>query len=269
MMSEGFLSRSSMHRLGNRALYTRDLLRELIARDLKVRYKRSYLGIIWSFMTPLCQIAIFSFLFTRVIPLEIPHYTAFVFVGILAWNFFSGGLSSSADAVVSNPELARRPGFPVAVLPVLAVANGFVHFLLTIPVLLLVVILGGGRPGLTLTALPLVVFLQFYLIVGFAYLIAACNVRFRDTQHLVGVLLLGSFYLTPIFYGIENVPEHYRFLYDFNPMAKILTAYRDILIYNRLPETEGLLMVFVVGCLFLAIGYTVFERARSRFVEEL
>lgn len=268
-MLEGFLSRPRLHQLGRRALYTRDLLRELIVRDLKVRYKRSYLGIVWSFATPLLQIIVLSFVFSRVIPLEIPHYTAFLFVGILAWTCFTSGVSAAANAVVSNPEFVRRPGFPVPILPVLSVSSAFVNFMLAFPVLLLVIIVDGGTPGFALAALPLVLFLQFYLMLGFAYLISAGNVRFRDTQHLVNVLLLGAFYLTPIFYHRQIIPEMYSFIYDLNPMARLLTAYRDILIYNRVPETEGLLMVFVVSSLFMAIGYTVFDRARTRFVEEL
>jgi len=268
-MMESPLSRPRLHQFGRRALYTRDLLRELIVRDLKIRYKRSYFGILWSFVTPLFQILILAFLFTRVIPLDIPHYTAFLFIGILAWTCFSGGLGASADAVVSNPELVRRPGFPVAVLPVLPVASVFINFMMALPILVVVVLVDGGAIGIALAALPLVLLLQFFLMLGCAYLISACNVRFRDTQHIVAVILRAGFFLTPIFYGVRNIPESFRLLYELNPMARLLTAYRDILIYNRLPDTGALLMVFWVACALLILGFAVFQRARVRFVEEI
>jgi dethiobiotin synthase len=111
------------HRIRQQATYVRDLLRELVLRDLKIRYKRSYLGILWSLVTPLTQVLIFSFLFIRVLPLDIPNYTAFLFVGVLAWSWFATALNSSTGSVANNAGLVRRPGFPVAVLPVLSVAT--------------------------------------------------------------------------------------------------------------------------------------------------
>ena len=253
----------------SRISYVRDLLRELIIRDLKIRYKRSYLGIAWSLLNPLSQILIFSFLFTTVLPLQIPHYTAFIFAGLLAWSWFSSALISAPGAIAGNPELVRRPGFPVAVLPVLTVASNGIHYLLALPILLIFTAADGGTLGITLLALPLIMSIQSCFTLGLVFLIAASHVRFRDTQHLVGMVMMLAFYITPVFYHADSIPEEYRILYDANPMAALLTAYREVLIENRWPDAAALLFVCAISGACLAIGYAVFDRVSARFADEL
>jgi len=256
-------------RLGEKIIYIRDLLRELILRDLKIRYKRSYLGIAWSLVTPIAQVCIFSFVFNRVLPLDIENYTAFLFVGVLSWSWFATSLNGAAGAVAHNPGLVRRPGFPVAVLPVLTVASSGIHFLLALPILFIFTITGGGALGAALAALPLVICVQFFITLSLAYLIAASNVRFRDMQYLVGSLLMVGFYLTPVFYSARAVPDEYLFVYAGNPMAEVLVAYRAILIENKWPDFEGLLWVSGVATIFLCGSYWLFRRVSVRFAEEL
>jgi lipopolysaccharide transport system permease protein len=242
-------------RLAQQVIYIRDLLRELILRDLKIRYKRSYLGIAWSLVTPITQVLVFSFLFKRVLPLDIPNYTAFLFVGVLSWSWFSTSLNSAAGAVVQNPGLVRRPGFPVAVLPVLTVVSSGIHFLLALPILLLFTVTGGGMLGAAVLALPVVIGVQLFFTLSLAYLIAASNVRFRDTQHLVASLLMVAFYLTPVFYSARLVPEEYKIFYEINPLAAILRAYRDVLIENRWPDLDDLLWVSGLAAILLCGTY--------------
>ena len=143
-----------------RAVYFRDLLRELIVRDLKIRYQRSLLGIAWSWLKPLSQLAVFLFVFGTVMPISIEHYASYVFVGVLAWSWFGNSVSAAALSITGNPELVRRPGFPVLILPVLVVANEGIHFVLALPILLAVTIAQTGAPGPALFALPLVMLVQ-------------------------------------------------------------------------------------------------------------
>ena len=115
-----------------RWLYVRDLLQTLVARNMKLRYKRSVMGFAWSLLNPLAQLLVFSFVFTTVLPLNIPNYTVFLFTGLLPWTWFSGGLIEATEAIVGNRELIRRPGFPTAVLPVITILSHLVHFLLVV-----------------------------------------------------------------------------------------------------------------------------------------
>lgn len=252
-----------------RLLYLRDLLLVLVSRDIKLRYKRSVLGFAWSLLNPLAQLLVFYFIFGLVLPVNIPNYFPFLFSGLLAWNWFQLSLLVAAGAIVDNRELIKRPGFPAVMLPTVAVTSHLIHFLLALPILLLFLMLGGGRLTSVILVLPLVIAIQFILTLGLAYLIATFQVTFRDTQYLLGVLLQLFFFLTPIFYDASAIPARYQPLYRLNPMVHLLNAYRAILIQGELPDCLSLLVlsVFVAGFLFLS--YMILKRASYHFVEEL
>ncbi len=250
-------------------LYIYDLLRELVVRDMKLRYKRSVLGIAWSLLNPLFQMLVFVFLSRRVLALDIPSYPSFVFTGVLAWNWLHTALFLATSAITDNRELVRRPGFPAAILPVVTVTTNLIHFLLALPVLMIFLVLSGGRPTSAILALPLVILLQFLLILGLGYLVATVHVTFRDTQHLLGMFLRLLFYLTPVFYDASMVPARYQALYHLNPMFHLITAYRAILIQGNLPDLRALLALGLLVAVSLWLGHTVFTRASYRFVEEL
>jgi lipopolysaccharide transport system permease protein len=249
--------------------YLRDLLRELVVRDIKLRYKRSFLGIAWSLLNPLFQLVVLVFLFNRALRLEIPNYVSFAFTGVLAYDWFQSGLFLATVCITDGRDLIKRPGFPAAILPVSTVTTSMIHFLLALPILLLFVVIDIGRLTAAIAALPVVIVLEFLLILGLAYLTAALQVTFRDTQHLLGILLRLLFFLTPVFYDASVIPESYQALYRLNPMAQLITAYRTILLEGQLPPFFSLLTLGVVSMGLFWVGYTVFQRASDRFVEEL
>ena len=252
-----------------RLSYLYDLLRELVVRDMKLRYKRSVLGFGWSLLNPLLQLLVFSFVFRLVLPLNIPNYSSFLFVGIIIWSWFQSSLLLATASIVDNRELIRQPHFPAAMLPIVSVTTHLVHFLLALPVLFLFLIVSGSPLTITVIILPLVVGLQFTLTVGLAYLLATFHVTFRDIQYLLNVALLLMFYLTPIFYDDRVIPDRLRFWYNLNPMTTLLHAYRAILLEGKAPDTYTLLVLgaFVSGLVWL--GHAVFAKASSHFVEEL
>jgi lipopolysaccharide transport system permease protein len=250
-------------------VYLRDLLRELVVRDIRLRYKRSVLGVVWSLLNPLFQMLVFVFLSRRVLSLEIPNYPSFVFTGVLAWNWFQSTVVATTGAITGNREIIRRPGFPAAILPVVTVAANLIHFLLALPIPLLFLVFSGGRLTSTILALPPVIMLQFLLILSLGYLVSTVNVTFRDTQHILGVCFRLLFYLTPVFYDASSIPARYQVLYHLNPMFHLITAYRTILIQGDLPDLRALLALSVLTAGLLRLGHTVFQRASYRFVEEL
>ena len=252
-----------------RAIYLRDLLRELIVRDMKVRYKGSVLGVAWSFMTPLLLLLVFHFIFRLVLSLNIPRYSSFAFSGMLVWGWFQLSLVQAAGAITGSRELIRCPGFPAAILPVVTVATNLIHFLLSFPVLLLFLLLNGTGLSLTILASLLVMVLQFILTLSLAYLVATANVIFRDTQHLLGVLLQLLFFLSPVFYDASTVPARYQPLYRLNPLVHLIDAYRAVLLRGTLPEGLPLLVLGVVAVGLLYVGLKVFTQTSYRFVEEL
>jgi homopolymeric O-antigen transport system permease protein len=250
-------------------VHTRDLLVELVVREMKLRYERSSLGMLWAVLNPLLQIAIFTFVFDAMFHVAIPHYPAFIFTGLLAWNWFREGITATAGAIVSNRELVRQPGFPTAVLPIVAVAVPLLDLLAALPVLLVVLALSGIPIHATVLLVPALLVLQFLLLQGIGFVLASLQVTFRDVQHLLGVSLSMLFYLTPVFYSPTMVPGWAHAAYALNPMMHLLTAYRGILMDGTLPNWTPLLAIAVLDGILLRVGWAQFARARMAFVEEL
>jgi lipopolysaccharide transport system permease protein len=259
------MTQTRLHRLR----YDFDLLRELVARDLKLRYKRSVLGIAWSLMNPLLQLLVFSFVFRYIIPLKIPDYTLFLFSGILVWGWFQASLFSATGAIVDNATLIRQPGFPSGLLPVVTVTSNTINFLLALPVLLACVWFTGHLPNSSILALPFVILIQFALTLSISYFLAMLHVPYRDTQYLLGILLMLGFYLVPIFYDAAAIPARFQPIYRLNPVVSILEAYRSILLHGQVPRTLPLMVTGLTSLAVLAVGWSLFIRVSYRFIEEL
>jgi lipopolysaccharide transport system permease protein len=246
-----------------------DLLRVLVDRDIKLLYKRSALGIAWTLINPLLQLAVFSFVFRSVIQINVPQFSSFAFSGLLIWTWSQTALFQATGLITSNKALIRQPNFPTAILPVVTTMTGLIHFLLALPVLIIFLAVDGVQPSAVLLVLPLLMVIQFVLTVGLAYPLAALNVTFRDTQHTLGVLLQMLFYLTPIFYDLNSVPKEFQTFYQLNPMVPLLGAYRAILLKGTQPDWQALLMVSLAVAVILPIGLGIFRRQSNTFVEEL
>lgn len=252
-----------------RWIHARDLLYELVARDMKLRYKRSVLGVAWSLVTPLAQMLVFSFLFTRVISLDIPNYPLFVLAGLLPWNWFTISVVQGAISIVENRELVKLPGFPAAILPAVTVTAHLLHFLLALLLLILFTAILGTRLTAAVAALPVVILSQFALTLGLAFLAAASHVRFRDTQHILNILLPLALFLAPVFYDSRAIPASYQLFYHLNPIVHLLAAYRAVLIRGELPNLFSLLILAVVTGSFLLLCYGIFKKASGHFDEDL
>jgi len=252
-----------------RLVHWRDLVRELVGRDLKVRYKRSWLGFAWALANPLLYLTVFYFVFQMALSLNIPRYGLFAFSGMLAWSWFQSSLSQACSAITQSRELIRLPGFVPAVLPIVSVVTNLIHFLLALVLLILYLVLDGTGLRYSMALLPFLIALQFVLTMGLAFLVATANVLFRDTQHLVVVSLQLFFFLTPIFYDASIVPARYQPFYRLNPMVHLVEAYRAVLLGTEPPSETALLVLAVVAAGLLYGGYKIFVRVSHRFVEEL
>jgi lipopolysaccharide transport system permease protein len=247
-----------------------DLIRELLLRDVRLRYRRSVLGLFWTQLNPLAQIVIFSVIFTRIVPLKIPNYPVFVFVGVIAWQWFESGLLSATSSVVGGRDLLRRPGFPGRLLPPLAIATGLVEYVLALPILLVVILFtSGGVPG-TAIVLPAVMVVQFLICLGPAYLLATLQVFLRDTSQVVAIVLRVMFFATPVIYNTGRLSgPRFRLVFVLNPMAHLIDAQRDALVLGRMPRPGPLVVIGLVGIGLTALGMRVFEWAEASFPEEI
>ena len=264
----------------------RELVRNLVVRDLKTRYKNSVLGFFWSLVNPLLMMAVFSIVFTYMMPnRSIPHFPIFALCAILPWNFFSASIMGSISSIVGNAHLIKKVYFPREVLPLSTVLSNLVNFLLALIVLISALYAVGI--GLTPWALllPVVIFVQLVFTLGLALILATVNVFYRDVAMIMDVLLLAWFFLTPVMYPIDILPQQavvlginvsvQRLTYILNPMASLIASYRSIL-YGSIqggrpgpPALDFFLRTALTSAAMLFIGYGVFHRFRSTLGEEL
>ena len=252
----------------SRLVYLAELLRELVARDLKLRYKRTILGVAWSMVNPLAQWLVLAFVFRGVLKIQIPSYLSFLFTGILAWNWLHTSLSGCATCVLDNGSLLKRPGFPAPILPAVVVTTNLIHLLFSLPILLVAARFDGEPFSPALLALPLVLILQYFILLGAGYFLSTVHVVYRDTKHLLEVALLLGFYLTPVFYDARFVPAPYHYAFALNPIVYLLDAYRDIVVRGRFPEWSTLAIILGFAVATFALGYRHFRRRRDILVEE-
>lgn len=244
------------------------LVLHLVGREFKLRYRRAFLGWAWAIAEPVIRFAILSFVFTKVIPLGIENYSAYLFAGLIAWTWFSSALGSVTNSAVDRRELFMRPEVPRAVVPVTSVLVDGIDFLAALPILLFVLAQGSGIHT-TILALPMVLAVQLLLTLGLGFFLSAANVYLRDIRHMVAVGLSLLFYLSPTFYSIDAVPETYRSIIQLNPITHLLAAYRAVLIEGRLPDFGGFVLLSVGSAAVCGLGYFLYRGSSKSFLDEL
>jgi len=249
--------------------YSADLFSVLVSRDLKILYKRSSLGFGWALVTPLLQLFIFSFVFRRALRMEVQNYSSFVFIGVLVFGWFQGALSQCGGIITNSKSLVTQPGFPLTLLPHVMVSVRLFHFLIALPILFGLLCYQGIRPAWPWFSIPGLLVIQYLLIVGMAYPLASLNVIFRDTQHIVGVLLQLVMFVTPVFYSLDQVPERLHPWFLLNPMVGLIQSWRDVLLDGNWPDPVTLINLLVVGITLLIIGRKTFVAQSHCFAEEL
>jgi homopolymeric O-antigen transport system permease protein len=258
----------------------RDLVRNLVARDLKVRYKNSALGIVWSMLNPLGMMLVFTVVFTILIPnTNIERFPVFVMCGLLPWNWFTSSLMGSVHSVVGNAPLVKKVFFPREVLPLSVVLANLVHFLIALVVLFALMIVFKTPLTQWALLLPVLIVLQLLFTLGLAFFFSAVNVYYRDIAMVLDVAMLAWFFLTPVFYSMDLVPQSkeifgivvpvQRLAYILNPMSSLIASYRIILYNGAPPALDFFLRTAVTALAFLVLGYLVFHRLSRNFGEIL
>ncbi len=264
----------------------RHLVRSLVLRDLKVRYKNSVLGFFWSLVSPLLMMLVFWIVFGHFMGQSATKaYPVFVLVAILPWNWFSTSVHAGINSIVGNAALINKVYFPREILPISLVLSELANFLLALPVLLVITVWAGIPLSGNVLWLPVIIAIQAAFTLGIVLVLAAANVYYRDTALIMDVVLLAWFFLTPVVYPMTNlatvmVPiggtevSAMRLSYIFNPMASLISSYR-VALYGSpegppaQPDLLFLGRTAVTALVILAIGYAVFLRHSGRFGEEV
>jgi lipopolysaccharide transport system permease protein len=253
----------------------RGLLQVLVARDLRARYRGTFLGYLWSLLNPLLLLSVYTVVFTVVMPqrasVDAP-YPLFLFAGLLPWLFASGALLESAGVLAENGALLRKVVCPPEVFPAVTVLSGLVHHLLALPVLLIAILaatwFGKAHATAAMLLLPIALLLWVAAVTGLVLAIAALAVLFRDLRDLLQNVLNLVFFMTPIIYAPESVPPGFlRTLVKANPVAPLVSVYRDTVLLGRVPGPATWLAALAVAAVCLLIGIVVFDRLRETLVE--
>ena len=244
----------------------RDLVLTLVARDLKVRYRRSAIGFLWTMLQPLLMMLVFHLVFSALFRFNLPNYPIYALAGILFWNFFSQSIVASMNSLRGNAQLLQKLPVPKIVFPLATVISGVVNLLLALlPLFLLMVVTAGPssiRPALLF--LPVSILLAALFTLGAGLLLAPLAVFFSDVVELIGVLLSLVMYLTPIFYPKEIVPENLRWIVRFNPVRSILEVFRDPIYQGEIPPITHLSVCIGIAVLALVIGAVAFRKSSDR-----
>ncbi|MCO6430554.1 MAG: ABC transporter permease [Deltaproteobacteria bacterium] len=251
-------------------LQYRELLLALVGRHLSMRYRGSALGFLWSFLNPLLLMLVYTLVFRFYIRFDqVENYSVFLFCGLLPWIWVTSSLHEGASSIVASGHLITKSLFPAQLLPSVAVITSMVHFLLSLPILFAFMFVSGMSLHYTMLLVPFVIFLQFVFCFGLALALSAVNVQYRDVQHILGNVLTFLFFLCPILYPIESVPEAYRFTLELNPFSLFTMFYHDLILDGVVPPLHQIVLLAGFSTLSFVMGHMIFEYNRESFAELL
>lgn len=215
----------------------REVLASMIARDLKLKYKRTYFGYLWSLLNPLLQLAVMGTIFSHIVRLPIQDYTVFLFSGLIVWGFFQSSLMVSSMTYLHNENFIKKIYIPKIIFPLSTISMRSIDFLLSLVALTLLGIIAGFPLKATFVLVPVAVVLLFLFTFGWSIVVAVATVYFHDVQYLLGVLLQLLYFATPILYPISVLPEKYHFFIRLNPLYSQVTLFQRLIYDGVLPSS--------------------------------
>src|SRR6266516_4224221 len=242
----------------------RSLLRNLVARDLKVRYKRSALGILWTMLNPLLLMIIFTIVFAQIFRVTVDHFTVYFLSAFVLWNFFAQATSWSTACLLSYGPLIKKIYLPKSIFVIATVLAGTVNLLISLVPLALIMLCVGHPFSPALAFLPVPIFLATLFSLGLSLALAPLCVMFADIVQIYAVVLTAWMYLTPIIYPLNALPDHYRRLILANPMTHLVEAFRTPIYQGAIPSLHVMISASVAAVGTLVIGWVIFEHYSDR-----
>lgn len=246
-----------------------EFLKSNVKKDIRGKYKGSFLGVLWSFINPLLSVLVYAIVFPYIMRIKVENYLIYLITGIIPWTFFTSAINTGIISILSNADIIKKVYFPRIILPISSVTSALVNFFISCIIILVFCIFGGVGISASLLWLPLVALIQYVMLLGFTFILSAIEMYMRDIEHIVNFVLAMAFYATPILYTPDIFPDNLSWILKINPMAYLVNAYRDIFLYHQNPSLYGLIIVGVFSVVIFIIGYIVFERLQKGFAEEV
>lgn len=255
----------------------RALVLQLAQRESFAKYKNSIFGVLWSFVTPLCLLAVYTFVFSEVFQAKWAgggsgsktEFAVVLFAGLSVFNFFAECISKSTTLILSNQNYVKKLVFPLELLSVVVVLSALVSFMISISILLLFKFLALGDFHFSSLVFPFVILPLIVSVLGMVWFFSSLGVYVRDVSQTVGVVLTGLMFMSPIFFPVDALPEKWQFLMRLNPIALPIDQTRDLLVFGRLPDFGVWLSALGVGVLIFMAGFAWFQLTRKGFADVL
>ena len=247
----------------------REFLKTSIRKEFRGKYKKSFLGVLWSFINPLLQLLVYALVFPYIMRVQVENYTMFLVVVLIPWNFFSSTVSQSTSVIIASTGIIKKVYFPRAILPISNVTSNLLNFVISSIIVIAALLISGIGIGPSIAIFPLVLLIQYIFSLAISFLLSSITVYIRDLEYFINVLMMLWFYVTPVLYSIDMIPDKFRNILMLNPMTLIITTYREILYYKRIPDLGPLLILGGICVVLLIIGYLIFNKCEKRFAEEL
>ena len=247
----------------------KEMLVSSVKKDLRSRYRGSFLGFLWTFVNPLMQLIIYSIVFPFLLKMQEENYSMFVFVGLLPWIYFTSSLQISTTCIVGNGNLVKKIYFPRMILPIGVSTTGIMNYIFGLIIVFPALIITGVKITPYVLFLPIVMLVNYLFTTGFCLALSALYVFFRDLEHIVGIVTMAWFYLTPVVYNLKIFPEYAQRLLLLNPMTQFVNAYRNVLMYGKLPSFTGFSCLTLLSVVVFFLGALIFSRLQRTFAEEI
>lgn len=246
-----------------------EFLKTSIKKEIRGKYKKSYLGILWSFLAPLLMIMVYAIIFPIILKSPEKNYTVFLMTAMIPWNYFTTTVTQGSFVMIANGNILKKVYFPREILPISIVTSGLVNFLISCIIIFLFLFFTGIGFSIYLVFFPLYAIIEYFFILGVVLILSAVTVYLRDIEHIIGVIIQALFYGTPIVYSMNSIPANFAWIFKLNPMSYIVQGFRDILYYQQMPDMIGLLTIVLITIAIMIIGLRVFDKLQRNFAEEL
>lgn len=242
------------------------LLRQLVGRDFKTRYKRSVLGVLWSMLNPLLTMSVQYIVFANLFKWDVDNYAVYLLIGTVAFNFFSEATQAALSSITGSASLITKVYIPTYVFPIAKVLSSCINLCFSTLALYLIIFIQGIPLNPYHLLIPVLYVMLVAFSIGIGLILSALMVYFRDTQFLYGVLIVLWMYLTPLFYPVDIIPENMMVYYSLNPMYQYVTFFRTLVLEGAMPSQECWSFCVAYAMLAVMIGCTVFKKMKKNFV---